>query len=135
VDHFSKYTFLKAMKEATASNVVNFLVNEVFYKFGVPETIHSDNGKQFVSKAFEEMIDGFGIQHMRTPVYSPQSNAAERVNRNVLAAIRSFLDEDHPKHFPLSHRRCAVLHRIRPSHVPQRFQLQTSQTTQVSGRP
>jgi len=39
VDHFSKYTFLKAMKEATASNFVNFLVNEVFYKFGVPETI------------------------------------------------------------------------------------------------
>jgi len=37
VNHFSKYIFLKAMKEATASNVVNFLVNEVFYKFGVPE--------------------------------------------------------------------------------------------------
>jgi len=37
VDHFSKYTFLKAMKEATAPNVVNFLVNEVFYKFGAYE--------------------------------------------------------------------------------------------------
>jgi len=41
------------------------------------------------------MVDGFGIQHMKTPVYSPQSNAAEGVNRNVLAANRSFLDEDH----------------------------------------
>jgi len=30
--------------EATASNVVNFLLNEVYYKFGVQETIHSDNG-------------------------------------------------------------------------------------------
>jgi len=32
---------------------------------------------------------------MKTPVYSPQSIATERVNINVLAAIRSFLDEDH----------------------------------------
>jgi len=63
------------MKEATATNVVNFLVNQIFYKFRVPETIHSDNGKQFVSKAFEEMIQGFGIQHIKTSVYSPQSNA------------------------------------------------------------
>jgi len=39
VNHFSKYIFLKAMKEATASNVVSFLVNEVFYKFGVPEKV------------------------------------------------------------------------------------------------
>jgi len=39
VAHFSKYIFLMAMKEATASNVVNFLVNELFYKFGVPEKV------------------------------------------------------------------------------------------------
>jgi len=57
VDHFSKYTYLKAMKEATESNVMNFLVNEVFYKFGVPETTHSDNCKQFETKAFEVIED------------------------------------------------------------------------------
>jgi len=34
LNHFSKYIFLKAMRKATASNVVNFLV---FYKFGVLE--------------------------------------------------------------------------------------------------
>ncbi|XP_043063215.1 uncharacterized protein LOC122319687 [Drosophila yakuba] len=35
-DHFSKFTFLKAMNEATTSNVIEFLVQEVFFKFGVP---------------------------------------------------------------------------------------------------
>jgi len=48
-------------------------------------------------KVFEEIIDGFGIQHIKTPIYSPQSYAAERVNRKVLAAIRNFLNEDHLK--------------------------------------
>jgi len=41
------------------------------------------------------MIKAFGIIHLHTPVYSPQSNAAERVNRSVLAAIRTYLEQDH----------------------------------------
>jgi hypothetical protein len=95
VDHFSKYTFLKAMREASAALLVEFLIHEVFFKFGVPEVIHSDNGKQFASKMFEEMVTDFGIKHVKTPVYSPSSNAAERVNRSVLSAIRSYLKKDH----------------------------------------
>ncbi|XP_070066927.1 uncharacterized protein [Drosophila virilis] len=40
------------MREATVLNVVEFLVSEVFYKFGVPEVIHSDNsGHPGVSRA------------------------------------------------------------------------------------
>lgn len=31
VDHFTKFTFLHAMKEATSKNVVNFLENQVFW--------------------------------------------------------------------------------------------------------
>ena len=95
LDHFSKFVFLKAMKEATGSNVVKFLVHEIFHKFGVPETLHTDNGKQFIGKEFQKMTENNGINHLRTAVYSPQSNASERVNQSVLAAIRSYLDQDH----------------------------------------
>jgi len=77
VDHFLKFTVLKAMREASSADVVNFLVHEVLFKFGVPEVIHSDNGWKFISKSFEAMIKAFGIVHLCTPVYSPQSNAAE----------------------------------------------------------
>ncbi|XP_062141806.1 uncharacterized protein LOC133849729 [Drosophila sulfurigaster albostrigata] len=83
------------MRDASAADVVDFLVHEVFFKFGVPEVIHSDNGRQFISKSFETMVKAFGITHMRTPVYSPQSNAAERVNRTVISGIRAYLENDH----------------------------------------
>lgn len=36
IDHFTKFTFLKAMREASTSNVIEFLVQEIFYKFGLP---------------------------------------------------------------------------------------------------
>ena len=95
VDHFTKFTFLKSMKEATTANVIEFLVKEVFLKFGTPEIIHSDNGKQFVSKAFEDVMKKYQIKHLKTPIYSPQSNAAERVNQSILSAIRAYLQDDH----------------------------------------
>ena len=95
VDALTKYVFLKGMREASASNVVKFLIAEVFFKFGVPETIHSDNGKQFVSKQFKDMLETYGIKDSKTAFYSPQSNAAERVNQSVLQAIRSYLENDH----------------------------------------
>lgn len=95
VDHMTKFVFLKAMREATSKNVIAFLVNHVFHDFGVPEIIHSDNGKQFISKEFKLMVEQYDICHMKTAFYSPQSNAAERVNQSVLAAIRAYLSEDH----------------------------------------
>ncbi|XP_017491700.1 PREDICTED: uncharacterized protein LOC108379857 [Rhagoletis zephyria] len=84
-----------AMREATAANVVKFLTDEIFHKFGVPEIIHSDSGKQFASKQFTQLLHAYGVKHMKTAYYAPQSNAAERVNQSVLAAIRSYLEKDH----------------------------------------
>lgn len=95
VDHFSKFVFMKAMKEATTENVIKFLIQEIYMKFGVPETIHSDNGTQFTAKGFKEMIKTYNINHIQTAPYSPQSNSSERVNQSILAAIRAYLEKDH----------------------------------------
>ncbi|XP_046810008.1 uncharacterized protein K02A2.6-like [Lucilia cuprina] len=67
---------------------------ELFHTFGTPETIVSDNGAQFKSKKFAELIQNYGIKHVFTAVYSPQANASERVNRSVLSAIRAYIKHD-----------------------------------------
>lgn len=97
LDHKTKFVLLKAMTKATTVHVNKFLVEEVFYKFGVPEYIHSDNGNQFTSEAFKELLKMFGIKHIRTAIHAPQSNASERVNQNILTSIRSYLNEDQSK--------------------------------------
>lgn len=74
--HLSKYVLLKAMRKANAKNEVKFLISEVFYKFGTPETIVSDNGQQFVSTEFRDTMKNFGIKHLRTATHSPQVNSS-----------------------------------------------------------
>ncbi|XP_017478435.1 PREDICTED: uncharacterized protein K02A2.6-like [Rhagoletis zephyria] len=66
----------------------------VFHSFGVPETLVSDNGTQFRANDFKAFLTELGIKQVFTALYSPQSNAAERVNRSLLAAIRSYLKKD-----------------------------------------
>lgn len=94
LDHKTKFVLLKAMAKATAKSVNKFLVEEIFHKFGVPEVLHSDNGKQFTSEAFQNLLTLFGIKHMKTAIHSPQANASERVNQSILSSIRHYLQSD-----------------------------------------
>lgn len=82
------------MRHATAEVVSKFLEFQIFLMFGVPEVIVTDNGRQFESKLVKDVCEKYGVQHIFTPKYSPQSNASERVNRTLLAAIRSFIQDD-----------------------------------------
>lgn len=94
LDHFSKFTFLKAVKKFTAKVVIDILKDEVFNCFGVPEVVVSDNGTQFKSHEFTTFLANFGVRHICTGAYAPQSNAAERVNRSINAALRAYVQGD-----------------------------------------
>ncbi|XP_067635455.1 uncharacterized protein [Eurosta solidaginis] len=94
LDHISKFHWLQSLKKFTSVAIQKFLLENIFHSFGVPETIVSDNGTQFKAREFKAFLMELGINQMFTALYSPQSNAAERVNRSLLADIRSYLKKD-----------------------------------------
>ena len=61
----------------------------------MPQTIHSDQGRQFVSKALEEVYDKMGITRTTTPAYNPKSNPVERSHRDLKACLNA-LNHDNP---------------------------------------
>ncbi|GFX14033.1 retrovirus-related Pol polyprotein from transposon 412 [Trichonephila clavipes] len=54
-----------------------------------------DNGPQFISDVFEHLSHRLDIKHMKTVTYRPQSNLTERVNRNLVQMMASFVEENH----------------------------------------
>lgn len=46
-DHFTKFSWLFALPSKEANNVATHLRN-IFYTFGPPKILQSDNGKEFV---------------------------------------------------------------------------------------
>ncbi|KRX59680.1 Retrovirus-related Pol polyprotein from transposon [Trichinella sp. T9] len=54
-------------------------------KFGAPESIHSDQGRNFESALIKELCELFGTSKTRTTAYHPQSDGlVERMNRTLV---------------------------------------------------
>lgn len=94
VDQLTKFVLLEPIRSSKSPIIINYLKERVFPIFGVPETILSDNGQEFVSKLFNDFLNAFGIKRLLTPKYTPQCNASERVNRSIVEAIRCYI-KDH----------------------------------------
>ncbi|CAH8587988.1 unnamed protein product, partial [Dicrocoelium dendriticum] len=57
----------------TTSTTIRKL-RQVFSRFGIPETLVTDNGSQFTSEEFATFCHTNGVTHLRTPPIHPQSN-------------------------------------------------------------
>ena len=82
-----------AIPDKTASSVVQAFTNHFIAKFGVPQTIISDNGKEFIAHAFEDLCEKLGIVHKTTTAYNPKCQGAiERIHRSLKTAFRALDD-------------------------------------------
>ena len=73
VDAHSKWIEVVKMNSTTATATIQAL-RTTFSRFGIPQSIVSDNGPQFTSSEFAEFCHLNGIRHVRVPPYHPSSN-------------------------------------------------------------
>jgi hypothetical protein len=60
-DWYSKYVLCCQMRKQCSKKLVKFLEKEVFLKWGVLERLNSDNGPQFKSKIYKELLETYDI--------------------------------------------------------------------------
>lgn len=87
IDSFSKWPEVYNMKTITSTATIERLI-DCFSRFGLPSTIVSDNGRQFVSEEFAKFMKDNGIKHVFTAPYYPASNGqAERYVHTIKRAV------------------------------------------------
>lgn len=74
-DSFSKWPEIFKVKKADTNNTL-IKLKKVFARFGLPNTIVSDNCTPFTSSEFCEFCQYNGIQHLTSPPYHHSSNGA-----------------------------------------------------------
>lgn len=74
-DAYSKWPEVFRTKDITSNFTVNKL-REVFSRFGLPDTIVSDNGTQFTSQVFKDFVKLNNIRHKTSPPGHPATNGA-----------------------------------------------------------
>ena len=66
-DYSSKWTEPHAIPNQEATPVARVLVEEFVARFGIPRQIHSDQGRNFESKVFQEMCKSLEMDHAPPP--------------------------------------------------------------------
>ena len=90
IDRKTSWVEAVPCQDITSEQVTSVLLNTWISRFGSPEIIITDQGRQFESQQFEEFCKTMGIEHRRTTAYHPQSNGKiERWHRTLKNALRA----------------------------------------------
>ena len=89
VDAYSKWPEVIQMNANTTSRATIRALRSIFARTGIPMTLVSDNGPQFVSEEIESYLRSNGVKHVTVPTYSPTSNGiCERLVQTFKGALK-----------------------------------------------
>ncbi|XP_057843973.2 uncharacterized protein LOC131053388 [Cryptomeria japonica] len=91
-DYFTKWTGAVALKEANETAILNFY-EDLIVRFGVPESIISDNGLTFVGLKIFDWTIKKGIYLNTSSNYYPQGNGqADSTNKKLVRIIKKTME-------------------------------------------
>ncbi|KAK9675018.1 Integrase core domain, partial [Popillia japonica] len=93
-DRFTKWTECQALRQATATAVVQVIKEKVIYRFGAPKRFICDNGSQFTSNQFRTAAKDWGVEIRFTAPYAPHQNPVERANRVIGPMLAQYIEDD-----------------------------------------
>lgn len=84
VDHFTRWPEAWPLENMSAYAITVTLSTQWISRFDVPDMVTTDQGRQFQSDLFKAFVSTFGIHHIRTSPYHPQSHGMiERLHRTL----------------------------------------------------
>ncbi|RDX85414.1 gag-pol, partial [Mucuna pruriens] len=83
IDYVPKWVEAIATKTNDAKVVVDFLKSNIFYRFGMPKALISDQGSHFCNKAMVSLLQKYGV------TLPPQTNGQAKVfNRKIKKTLQ-----------------------------------------------
>ena len=93
-DHFTKWGSAYPMPDQQAETVSDQLLDYISI-FGLPESILTDQGSNFMSDTLSCLYDLLDIRQLRTSPYHPECNGiTERFNQTLKNMITAFINEN-----------------------------------------
>ena len=90
IDRTTRWPEAVPLSSITAESCIQAFISTWVSRFGVPSTLTSDRGSQFVSSVWTGVCRELGISPSRTTAYHPQANGMiERFHRSLKVSLRA----------------------------------------------
>jgi hypothetical protein len=73
-DYFTNWVEAIPLKMVTSENMIDFVQEHIIYRFGVPQTITTDQGTMFISEEFKNFVNNTRFKLLNSSPYYAQAN-------------------------------------------------------------
>jgi len=95
IDYFTKWVEAIPSRKVTQDVVISFIQNHILHRFGIPETITTDQGSVFTGQKMVRFVNQTGFKLLTsTPYYAQENGQVEATNKNLITLIKKKLEEN-----------------------------------------
>jgi hypothetical protein len=96
-DYFTKWVEAIPLKIASSANMIEFIKEHIIYRFGIPRSITTDQGKMFTSQEFEDFAASTGFKLLNSSPYYAQANRQAEASNQILIKLIKKKIRENPK--------------------------------------
>jgi hypothetical protein len=102
-DYFSKWVEAVPLRNTTHREVISFVSEHIIHRFGIPQTLTTDQGLSFMLQQFREFACSLNIKLLNSSPYYAQANGKEEAsNKRLIDLIKKKIEKPRRCHEVLS---------------------------------
>ena len=96
-DYFTKWVEEVPLKKAEHKDVIQFIKEHIIHRFGIPQSIITNQGTMFTGDEMTFFAKDYDIQLIRSTPFHAQENGQTYASNKVLINIMEKMLEDNPR--------------------------------------
>lgn len=95
-NYFTKWSEAVPLRNMTHKEVIKFIFEHIVHRFGILQTLTTDQGTSFMSKEVKQLAESHGIKMLSSSPYNAQANGQAKSTKVLIKLIKKKV-EDHPR--------------------------------------
>ncbi|XP_057432184.1 uncharacterized protein LOC130724933 [Lotus japonicus] len=94
IDYFTKWVEAIPLRGVDQDTVISFIQEHIVFRYGIPETLTTDQGSVFTGRKMAQFAEDFGIKLLTsTPYYAQANGQVEAANKVLINLVKKHISQ------------------------------------------